>query len=104
MQEFSTGATRDDSLHKPKYGGYFSPSALRAFGAYMLKNEVQADGKRREAGNWKKGIPKDAYMESMWRHFLDAWEAHESGDTEKLKESLCALLFNVQGRLHEELR
>ena len=60
----------------------------------MLKHETQADGKRRAPGNWKLGITKDAYMDSMWRHFMEVWEKHEK--KEDNTEALCALLFNVQ--------
>ncbi len=108
VRTFDTGATRDTDDGKPDYEGYLSPVALRAFGCYMLRHSVQSDGSHRPSDNWQKGIPIDAYMKSAWRHFFDWWEMHRAHDldfdAEMLEESLCALLFNVQGYLHETLR
>lgn len=105
IRTFETGATRSPAAGKPDYAKYLSPEALRAFGRYMLKHQVQSDGSFRAGNNWKKGIPLDSYMSSMWRHFFDVWEIHECGqdseDEELMRESLCALLFNVFGYLHE---
>lgn len=102
LRTFSTGANRDNDQGKPDFEGYLSPTVLRRFGAYMLKHQRQADGSMRDSDNWQKGIPLDAYMKSMWRHFLDVWESHRKGDVDE--EALCALLFNVQGMLHEKLK
>lgn len=102
MRTFSTGATRDEDTTKIDYEGFLSPLALTAFGEYMHKNRVQADGNIRDSDNWQKGIPLAAYMKSAWRHFMEWWQAHRNGgDT---VEPLCALLFNVQGYLHEAIR
>lgn len=109
MRTFDTGATRDTSEGKPNYGGYLSSLALRCFGRYMLKHETQADGHKREPGNWKKGIPEDAYYESLLRHYIedllalkDGFPAREPGTT--IKDTLCAIIFNAQGMLHEILK
>ena len=55
-----------------------------------------------------KGIPKDAYMKSMWRHFHQAWTMHrgyqafdEKGNGVELEDALCGILFNAMGYLHE---
>jgi hypothetical protein len=102
MRTFDTGATRDDDTHKVDYDGFVSIPALRAFGHYMRTHQVQADGTLRDSGNWKKGIPLDAYRKSMWRHFLDVAETlGVDGRQPDAIEALCALLFNVQGALHE---
>ena len=90
MRKFHTGATRDSADHKLHYGGYLSPKALLAFAKYMKKNETQADGKKREAGNWKRGMPTDAYMDSMWRHFIEAWTLYEKGERGVLTDLLIA--------------
>lgn len=107
MREFSTGATRDTDDGKPEYAKFLSPTALRAFASYMHKHRVQSDGGLRAGDNWKKGMPKDVYMESMFRHFMDVWSIHATGDAPSgvtLEEALCAMMFNVQGMLHEVLK
>lgn len=105
MRKFDTGATRDNNDSKNIYTGYYSPLVIKRFGDYMTLHRKQADGQLRAADNWKKGIPKDAYLDSAYRHFLDIWMQHEGyqGD-DTLENSLCALLFNVQGYLYEILK
>ena len=102
MRTFETGATRDDEDDKIDYEGFMHPLVIRAFGEYMHENRLQNDGKLRSSDNWQKGIPKDAYMKSGWRHFMVWWTAHRTGKTDK--KALCALLFNVMGYLFEILR
>jgi hypothetical protein len=102
MREFSTGATRDTDENKIDFEGFLSPLALEEYGKYMLKNQLQADGKLRASDNWQKGIPIDAYMKSMWRHFHSVWKRHRA--QEDNIEDLCAMFFNVQGMLHEKIK
>lgn len=102
MRTFTSGATRDSDENKIDFDGFLSPEALAAFGAYMHKHRFQADGKLRPSDNWKKGIPMDAYMKSMWRHFFEVWQAHHAGTDPT--EALCAMMFNVQGMLHETVK
>ncbi len=106
MRQFDTGATRDTDTNKYDYEGFLHPSVLEAYAAYMHKNRVQADGKLRDSDNWQKGIPKDAYMKSMFRHFMDVWKMHRGvpGGNADMVENLSALLFNVMGYMYEELR
>lgn len=105
MREFTTGATRDNDDTKHDYEGFLSPLVIERFGVYMTKHREQADGQVRASDNWQKGIPKDAYMKSAWRHFLDWWKEHRGiGSREGLEDALCALFFNVQGYLHEHLK
>lgn len=104
MRVFETGATRDTDQGKFDYEGFLSPIALERFAAYMNKNRVQADGKLRDSDNWQKGIPRDAYMKSMFRHFMEAWSIHRGHKEGDITEALSAILFNVQGYLHEELK
>ena len=111
MRTFNTGATRNSDNEKYDYEGFLSPAALEVFAAYMHLHRKQADGKLRDSDNWQKGIPKEAYMKSMWRHFFDVWKLHrgytvvssEDGHTVTMEEALCALMFNVQGYLHEQV-
>jgi ATP:corrinoid adenosyltransferase len=110
MRTFSTGATRDNDEMKIDYEGFLSPLVLERYGRYLSKHRVQADGKLRDSDNWQKGIPKTAYMKSAWRHFLNMWKSHryEVVRTDEMNEafedSICAVLFNVMGYLHETLR
>jgi hypothetical protein len=102
MRTFDSGATRDTDTSKIDPEAYFSPQVLRAYCEYMRSHQVQSDGQVRSGDNWQKGIPREAYMKSMWRHFMDVWEAHRL-DLPMKEELLCALLFNAMGYLHEVL-
>jgi hypothetical protein len=115
MRTFSTGATRDTEDGKLDFDGFLSPDAMLAFARYMHRHRRQSDGTLRAGDNWKKGIPLSAYRKSMWRHFFDVWQMsqdlNEAADLIKkgddlieLEEALCALLFNVQGVLHDVAR
>lgn len=107
MRKFETGASRDTDAGKPHYSGYLSPLVLQAFGEYMLRHERQADGTVRKAGNWKAGIPKDAYMDSLSRHVMDVWLHHDGageGARESLREALCGVMFNAMGYLYEDIK
>lgn len=106
MREFETGATRDTDTGKLEYAGFLSAEALTRFAEYMHEHRVQADGELRTSDNWKKGMPVDVYMQSMFRHFMDVFSLWGKGkaNTEEIQIALCALFFNVQGMLHELLR
>ena len=106
MRKFDTGATRDTDEGKPDYEGFLSPLVLERYAQYMGKNRLQADGMLRASDNWQKGIPPIVYMKSAWRHFMEWWILHRKACVkgvayDVLEESLCALLFNVMGYLHE---
>jgi hypothetical protein len=105
MRKFKTGATRDNEEGKFDYEGFYNPLVIKRFGQYMDKHRKQADGKLRDSDNWQKGIPKDAYIKSAWRHFIDWWMEHRGYKSrEGIEDALCALLFNVQGYLFEILK
>lgn len=105
MREFETGATRDTADGKPELAKYLSPLVIKRFGEYMLKHQIQPDGQKRTGDNWKKGMPLDSYLDSGFRHFLDWWLIHDGHEgREDIETALCALLFNVQGYLHEILK
>ncbi len=112
IRTFETGATRNLDHNKIDYEGFLSPTALHAFGEYMHGKRVQADGTLRASDNWQKGISIESYMQSMWRHMMDVWLLHrghspkqpETGKPVDKVEALCALMFNVQGLLHETLK
>ena len=106
-REFASGATRDQDTSKFDYEGFLSPLALLRFAAYMHKNRVQSDGTTRASDNWQKGIPLESYMKSMWRHLVSVWQHHRhepDHHAEDLESSLCGVIFNAQGYLHEVLK
>jgi hypothetical protein len=112
IRKFETGATRDTDMGKNDYEGFLSPLVIERFGNYMTKHRKQSDGSMRDSDNWQKGIPKEIYIKSMWRHFLDLWFLHrgyfrfdkQRNENIDKQEALCAILFNVMGYLHEELK
>lgn len=105
MRTFESGATRDDNTNKLNYEGFLSPLVLRRYAEYMHLHRKQSDGTLRAADNWQKGLSTQCYMESLWRHFMDVWlqhRGHPGQDT--TEDSLCALLFNTMGYLHETVK
>ena len=105
MRKFETGATRNIDLNKFDYEGFLSPLVLQKFGQYMHSHRKQADGQLRDSDNWQKGIPKEAYIKSGWRHFFDWWKEHRGYKTmDGLEGAICALMFNAMGYLHEHLK
>lgn len=105
MRQFESGATRNLDANKLDFEGFLSPSVMRRFAEYMHANRVQADGVLRDSDNWQKGIPPTAYMKSGFRHFFAWWAFHRGEPAgEDVEDSLCALIFNAQGYLHELLK
>lgn len=103
IRTFDTGASRDTDEGKLDYEGFLSPRVLRRYAEYMQGHTMMADGSRRASDNWQKGIPKEVYMKSLTRHFMELWEKHRTQDVYD-QETLCAILFNTMGLLHEELK
>lgn len=110
MRKFETGATRSPDVGRYDPEGFFSPLVFERFCEYMNSHRKQVDGSIRESDNWQKGLPLATYMKGMWRHFLHLWKRHRGFKVndplagENTEEDLCALLFNVQGYLHEVLK
>ena len=101
LEEYN-GATRSASTNKLDYEGFLSPLVLEAVAEYMHKNRFLQDGSVRDSDNWQKGVPLDRWMKSLWRHFHSAWKAHRGFKAdEDLETSLCAVIFNASGYLHE---
>lgn len=112
MRRFKSGATRDDNEKKNDYEGYFHPLVIEEYGNYMTVHRKQADGELRDSDNWQRGIPKTAYIKSLWRHFLDLWFLHrgykrfdkKDGHEITVREACCAIKFNINGYLYEDLK
>jgi hypothetical protein len=104
---FDTGANRDVDDNKLDYEGFLSPLVLHRFAEYMHKKRKLSDGSQRASDNWQKGIPKEAYIKSGARHFLDwwlDWRDLEDLSVEELEDTLCGLMFNTMGFLMETLK
>lgn len=108
LRTFESGATRDTGEGKHEPWGFTSALVEKRFCEYMHKHRQQSDGELRASDNWKNGIPLSSYRHSLSRHvqdlrlILDGYpqEAREQDP----EEALCAILFNVQGMLHEILK
>jgi hypothetical protein len=111
IRTFETGATRDSERGKADYEGFLSPLVIEAFGEYMDKHRLQADGELRDSDNWQKGMGQAVYVKSLWRHFVVLWAIHrghrrydaKDGHEITLIEACCACWFNIQGIMHEYL-
>lgn len=105
-REFESGANRNDDSDKLDYEGFLSPQALFWFACYMHRNRFLEDGSLRDSDNWKKGIPLDSYMKSLFRHFMDVWFAHSESNLNQqtIEDALCGVLFNAFGYLHEVIK
>jgi len=102
---FETGAYRDTEEGKFDYEGFLSPLVIQEFGRYMNKHRLQSNGVMRDSDNWQKGISKEVYMKSLWRHMHDLWmeqRGYESRDG--IDEALGGLLFNCMGYWYEILK
>lgn len=112
MQQFETGATRDDDADKNDYEGYLSPLVIEAYGDYMTEHRKQADGQLRASDNWQKGIPRDKYIKSGLRHAFDVWKLHRgypcfdkrTGNPVTIRAAINGVLFNFMGYFHEYLK
>lgn len=99
-RQFKTGAIRDIDTHKEDYIETISWSAMKRYAQYMTGKK-----KKYGEGNFKKGIPIESYEQSMVRHIQKYLEnKYEGGNNEKEEDHLSAILFNVFGIIHEELK
>lgn len=107
LRSFGSGATRDTAEGKFDYEGFLHPWVLTMYAEYMDRNRVQSDGSIRPSDNWQQGIPRDVYMKSMFRHFMELWREHRVGKVgfdvspEPRNDALCGLMFNVMGYMFE---
>lgn len=108
-RKFESGATRSSITDRYDPEAALSPLVVERYAAYIHSCNKLPDGSLRADDNWQKGIPLEVYMKGAWRHFLHAWQRHRNwlvADPKAaptLEDDLCALLFNVQGYLHELL-
>lgn len=109
VETFPTGATRSSEKGKLSYRRALSPIVLRAYVEYLGRHRLQADGHLRGWDNWKQGIPLGRYLDGLGRHDMNVWllvhgvPAYDENGPVTLKDSLCGVLFNATGMLHELL-
>lgn len=117
VRQFKTGATRDTDQGKLVYTGFLNPFVTKRFAEYMHKHRQQSDGSLRAPDNWQKGIPRQAYMESLGRHVEEIKQLHEAmrghdpaawgqqpNNNEAILETLMAVIFNAQGMALEIMK
>lgn len=98
MRTFKSGAIRDSEEEKEDYTETISWTAFKRYAKYMT-----ACKKKYGAGNFKKGMPIDAYERSLLRHVQKYMEnKYEQGNVEVESDHLSAIVFNVFGIMHEE--
>jgi hypothetical protein len=106
IRTFRSGATRDQNSDKYDTDGFESPLVQLAYAEFMHANRKQPDGTMRAGDNWTRGIPRQAYLESGDRHWLDVrlhMHGHGAKAREDLLTALLAMRFNVNGLIHELL-
>jgi len=98
MRKFNTGAVRDNEDDKVDFTETISWTAFNRYARYMTSKK-----NRYGQGNFKKGIPIDAYERSLLRH-IDKYmrNKYEGGNDEPDEDHLSAAVFNLFGILHEE--
>ena len=110
MRDFGNGAIRTDDSRRDDPEGFLSPLVIDRFNEYMTTHRRCADGSWRGSDNWQSGMPLASYMKGLWRHFLHLWTRHrgwpvrDAGAATDIEEDCCAILFNVQGYLHETIK
>ena len=109
LRGFSSGATRDTAEDKLNYVKALSPIVLQRYVEYLGKHRTQSDGTKRDWDNWKRGIPKEVYLEGEDRHHRAVWKilqgypAFDNHGPVTLEDSLCGVIFNSMGMLFEIL-
>lgn len=100
IRKFKTGAIRDSLEGKEDYTETISWTAFKRYAQYMT-SKAEKYGK----GNFKKGMPIEAYEQSLLRHVQKYMEnKYEGGTVEVNEDHLSAIVFNIFGIMHEEGR
>lgn len=106
-RKFDTGAVRDTDEGKLNYVKALSPWVIKKYVEYLGKHRQLPDGSVRDWDNWKNGIDKQVYAESLIRHAMTAWLLHEGCPIEDnhgpvtMEDALCGVIFNAMGYLYE---
>ena len=89
-RQFDSGAVRDSNEGKSR------PDLISPYFTERLGFRLAEGAKKYEANNWKKGIPDEAFLESLERHLV----AYKMGKTDE--DHAAAIAFNVMGIIHNE--
>lgn len=109
MTAYVSGAKRSAADGRPDPANCVSAWAMEFYANYMLKHQTCADGTKREANNWKYGMPMPRYMSSLGRHYYELsklWDKiylYGEGTEENcaaFEEALGGVLFNSMGLAH----
>lgn len=87
---FDTGAQRDRSEDKPRYG-LIPPLPKRRLAMLYTRGAYKYDD-----WNWAKGMPFSEFIESLERHL----EAYKLGEADE--DHLAAICFNAMAIMHFE--
>jgi len=110
IRQFESGATRDTDVGKLNYIRALSPIVLQYYVEYLGGHRTQPDGSMRDWDNWKRGMDKQIYLEGQDRHHRAVWllsqgfPASDNHGQVTMKDSLCGVIFNAMGMLHEILK
>ena len=97
ISTFATGAKRITE-GKEDYIESLSWLALKRYAEYMDES-----AKRYGRGNWLKGIPIDSFEKSLVRHLQKyLCKKYYGIDLEPNVDHEAAMLFNIQGLMHEQ--
>jgi len=110
IRTFPSGATRDTEKGKLSYIRALDPLVMERYVEYIGEHRVRSDGGLRDWDNWKRGIPREVYLDSAFRHLMNVWMIHENINVENphdghvdIENALCGLIFNATGYLYEIL-
>lgn len=105
VTKFATGAIRDSQDGKPDFFETQSMLAWWRYAQYMTEKK-----KKYGEGNFKKGITKESYLKSAFRHLTKmmiiedckkyGWPVPEWAESRE--DHPCGLLFNTLGYMHEQ--
>jgi hypothetical protein len=86
---FDSGSQRDDDTNKPL------PNHLDAYVRMRYGYLLRHGANHYDKGNWRKGQPTEAAIESLHRH-LAKFEMNLYNGVEQDEDHLSAIIFNVQ--------
>jgi hypothetical protein len=91
IRTFGTGAVRDSNKGKSR-PDLISPYFTNRLGFRLAYGIEKGYGEN----NWKRGIPNEAFLESLERHLV----AYKMGKTDE--DHAAAIAFNIMGIIHNE--
>lgn len=106
LRTFDGGAVRDNLDGKLNYRGFLDWGVIQEFGRYMERHRHLPNGGLRDWDNWKQGMPRQVYVESLARHALDVlllFNGEGEPTATSTEEALGGVLFNAMG-LWREIR